>query len=269
MCGVSRPARECRDGSAEGSAAAHVARVAATVCPSRRALRFRRGACRYASLADLYCAFGMTLLRGCYHQILGPRRHLPKLSNGLCRHAGAYVCLNVHLGWQAAESYVERSNAFALIPGHTLLPDCSAAGQPTIEDTSFARHASERGHGTLEETITLRLLSCLLPNVIGLQGPLLDPPAAMSPGVAVRATSWRQVMHRRPVDNVDSRVRSQTYGLKKNCTAFSAVRGSLVPEFQIQTGAPARGSSCCSATRVHRPAAPSCWISSGCGGYPS
>ena len=31
-------------------------------------------------------------------------------------------------------------------------------------------------------------------------------------GVAVRATSWRQVMHRRPVDNVDSRVRSQTYG---------------------------------------------------------
>src|SRR6516164_6118 len=30
---------------------------------------------------------------------------------------------------------------------------------------------------------------------------------------------------RRPVDNVDSRVRSQTYGLKKNCTAFSAVRG--------------------------------------------
>src|SRR5262249_13040396 len=89
-----------------------------------------------------------------------------------------------------------------------------------------------------------------------------------TPGVAVRATSWRQVMHRRPVDNVDSRVRSQTYGLKKNCTAFSAVRGSLVPEFQIQTGAPARGSSCCSATRVHRPAAPSCWISSGCGGCP-
>jgi hypothetical protein len=34
------------------------------------ALRFRRGACRYASLADLYCAFGMTFLRSCYHQIL-------------------------------------------------------------------------------------------------------------------------------------------------------------------------------------------------------
>jgi len=50
-------------------------------------------------------------------------------------------------------------------------------------------------------------------------------------------------MHRRPVDNVDSGVRSQTYGLKKNCTAFSAVRGSFVAEFQIQTGAPARGSS--------------------------
>src|SRR5215831_1576336 len=114
-----------------------------------RALRFRRGACRYASLADLYCAFGMTFLRGCYHQIFGPRRHPPKLSNGLCRHAGAYVRLNLHFGWQAAESYVERSNVFALIPGHRLLPDCSAAEQPTIEGNSFARHASERGHGTL------------------------------------------------------------------------------------------------------------------------
>src|SRR5215813_5240667 len=130
-----------------------------------RALRFRRGACRYASLADLYCAFGMTLLRGCYHQILGPRRHLPKLSNGLCRHAGAYVRLNVHLGWQAAESYVERSNAFALIPGHTLVPDCSAAEQPTIEDTSFARHASERGHGTLEGVPDNKLDG--VPNALG------------------------------------------------------------------------------------------------------
>src|SRR5258708_12448638 len=89
-----------------------------------RRLRFRRGARRHASLADLYCAFGMMFLRGCYHQILGPRRHLPKLSNGLCRHAGAYFLLNQHLGWQAAESYVERSNAFALIPGHRVLPDC-------------------------------------------------------------------------------------------------------------------------------------------------
>src|SRR6266446_10596002 len=92
------------DGSEEGSAAAQVARVASTVCPSRRVLRFRRGACRYASLADLYCAFGMTFLRGCYHQILGPRRHPPKFSNSLCRYAGACVRLNLHLGWQAAES---------------------------------------------------------------------------------------------------------------------------------------------------------------------
>src|SRR3989442_6053674 len=96
---------------------------------SHRALRFRRGACRSASLADLYCAFAMTFLRGCYHQILGPRRHLPKFSNSLCRHAGACVRLNLHLGWQAAESYVERSNAFALIPGHRVLVDCSAAEQ--------------------------------------------------------------------------------------------------------------------------------------------
>src|SRR5262249_60639828 len=51
----------------------------------------------------------------------------PKLPTGFCGHAGAYVRLNLHLGWQAAESYVERSNAFALIPGHRLLPDCSAS----------------------------------------------------------------------------------------------------------------------------------------------
>jgi hypothetical protein len=45
------------------------------------ALRFRRGASRCASLADLHCAFGMEFLRCCYHQVLGPRRHLPKVSN--------------------------------------------------------------------------------------------------------------------------------------------------------------------------------------------
>ena len=54
------------------------------------------------------------------------------------------------LAGKLGENYVERSNAFALVPGHRLLPDCSAAEQLTIEGTSFARHASERGHGTLE-----------------------------------------------------------------------------------------------------------------------
>jgi hypothetical protein len=68
------------------------------------ALLFRRGASRHASLADFYCAFGMTFLRYCYHQILRPHRHLPKFSDSLCRYAGAYVRLNPHLGWQAAES---------------------------------------------------------------------------------------------------------------------------------------------------------------------
>src|SRR5262245_1887819 len=37
-----------------------------------------------------------------------------------------------------------------LYRGHRLLADCSAAEQPTSEGNSFARHASERGHGTLE-----------------------------------------------------------------------------------------------------------------------
>jgi len=85
---------------------------------------YRFGEARAATLADLYCTFGMTFLLCCYHQILGPRRHLPKLSNSLCSHAGAYVRLNPHLGWQSAESYVERINAFALIPRHGDLADC-------------------------------------------------------------------------------------------------------------------------------------------------
>ena len=114
----------------------------------------------------------MTFPRGCYHQILGPSRHLPKLSNGLCRHAGAYVRLNLHFGWQAAESYVERSNAFALVPGHRLLPDCSAAGQPTVEGTSFARHVSEREHGMLEGLPDNKL--DVVPNALGWRlGPLI------------------------------------------------------------------------------------------------
>src|SRR5262249_62093488 len=66
----------------------------------------------------------MPLLRRCYDQILRPRRHLSKFSNSLCRHAGIYISLNPHLGWQAAESYVERSGVFALIPGHMVLADC-------------------------------------------------------------------------------------------------------------------------------------------------
>ena len=117
-----------------------------SVCLSRRTLRFRRGASRYASLADLYCAFRMAFMRGCYHQTLRPRRHLPKFSNSLCRHAGACVRLNLHLGWQAAESYVERSNAFALVPGHRLLPDCSAGEQLTLK--AILSHDMRRSEDT-------------------------------------------------------------------------------------------------------------------------
>jgi hypothetical protein len=76
---------------------------------------FRRDASRYASPAHLYCASGMAFLRGCYHQILGPRRHLPKFANGLCSHSDVWVHLHPHLIWQATKSYVERGNAFGLI----------------------------------------------------------------------------------------------------------------------------------------------------------
>jgi hypothetical protein len=89
-----------------------------TVCLSRRPLLFRRGASRYASLAHFYYVLGMAFLRSYYHQILGPRRHLPKFSNSVCRYSEIFVCLNSHLIWQAAKSDVERGNAFALITGH-------------------------------------------------------------------------------------------------------------------------------------------------------
>src|SRR5262245_31346450 len=78
-------------------------------------LRFWGDASRHASLADLYCAFGMVLLRGCYHQILSPRRYLPKFANGRCRHSDVWVRLDPHLSWQAPKSYVQRGNAFGLV----------------------------------------------------------------------------------------------------------------------------------------------------------
>src|SRR5262249_42198353 len=113
----------------------------------RAALLFRRGASRHASFADLYCAFGMVFPGCCYDQILGPRRHLPKFSNSLCRHAGAYISLNPHLGWQAAESYVERSDVFALIPGHRVLADCPVAAIPSsvMKSRLFTRSPRPRG----------------------------------------------------------------------------------------------------------------------------
>ena len=86
-----------------------------TVRCDSAALGFRRDATRYTGLADLYRAFGMLFLRCCYHQILRPRRHLPKFANGRCRHSDAWVCLDPHLSRQAAKSYVERGNAFGLI----------------------------------------------------------------------------------------------------------------------------------------------------------
>ena len=73
----------------------------------------------------------MPFLRRCYDQTLRPRRYLSKFSNSFCRHAGTYVSLNPHLGWQATESYVERSGVFALIPGHMVLADCPVGAPPS------------------------------------------------------------------------------------------------------------------------------------------
>jgi hypothetical protein len=94
----------------------------------------------------------MDILRCCYHQILGPGRQLLKFSNGLCRHAGACVRFNPHFLWQATESYVERSNAFALISGHgKSLLICSLGAPYQVMNsrrlllTSSARVTSGRG----------------------------------------------------------------------------------------------------------------------------
>jgi hypothetical protein len=42
----------------------------------------------------------MVFLRGCYHQILGPRRHLPKY--GRCRHSDVWVRLDSPAAFCAA-----------------------------------------------------------------------------------------------------------------------------------------------------------------------
>src|SRR5207342_3707941 len=87
------------------------------------------------SLADLYCAFGMMILRCCYHQILGPGRHFPKFANGCYRHSDIWVRLDPHLTWQATKSYVERGDAFGLILHH---------GSLTARSGSFVRLRSQR-----------------------------------------------------------------------------------------------------------------------------
>src|SRR5262249_41638863 len=50
----------------------------------RTPLRFRREAFRSAGLANPYCAFRTAVLRGCYHQILGPHRYFAKLADVFC-----------------------------------------------------------------------------------------------------------------------------------------------------------------------------------------
>jgi hypothetical protein len=57
----------------------------------------------------------MAFLRSYYDQILGPRRYLPKLANGVCRYSDVPLYLDAHLIWQAAKSYVERGSVFGLV----------------------------------------------------------------------------------------------------------------------------------------------------------
>ena len=68
-----------------------------------------------ARLTYSYYAFGMPVLRYCYHQILGPRRYLSEFADGLCRYCNARFHFNPHVTWQASKRYVQRANAFGLI----------------------------------------------------------------------------------------------------------------------------------------------------------
>jgi hypothetical protein len=77
----------------------------------RAYLRFRRSASRYIRLANLYSAVGIALLRNCYGQILGDAvifRSSPAVfGDGTSTR---------NLIWQATESYMERGDAFGLVP---------------------------------------------------------------------------------------------------------------------------------------------------------
>jgi len=68
-----------------------------------------------ARLAHFYYAVGIVLLRNIYHRVFGPRRHLPELADGLCRHPKARLHLDPHTTWQATKGYVQRANALELV----------------------------------------------------------------------------------------------------------------------------------------------------------
>src|SRR5262249_47204843 len=70
----------------------------------------------------------------------------------------------------------------------------------------------------LSDSQTIGATPAVRPAVSSLRGATF----ACAPRGNVMASGYAQAA---TVDNVDSRVGSQTYGLKKNCTAFSAVRG--------------------------------------------
>jgi hypothetical protein len=89
----------------------------------RPCLSLRRDARRHASLAHLYCTFGTAFIWRRYDQILGPRSHVPKFANSVCRNSEILVCLDPHLIRQAAESDMECGSAFRLV-SHKGLPYC-------------------------------------------------------------------------------------------------------------------------------------------------
>jgi hypothetical protein len=128
----------------QGDEATADANAADDLCRDERALRFRRSTSRNASLADLYCAFAMMVLWRCYHQILGPRRHLAKFANRLCRHSGVWVRFDPHLAWQPAKSDVEGGDTFWLI-SHEGFSNCPV-GPPR---TAHKRNASMQQQGFL------------------------------------------------------------------------------------------------------------------------
>src|SRR5262245_1003370 len=86
-------------------------------------------------------------MRSCYGQILGPRGHLPKFAYILWRRLDAWVHLDPHLIRQATESYMERRDAFGLVPHECslLLQDY----QPNVEKQPTTSSLCRRAHARL------------------------------------------------------------------------------------------------------------------------
>jgi hypothetical protein len=101
----------------------------------------------------------MAILRGCYHQILRPRRHFAKFTDSFCRHANVPVDLNLHAGRQATKSNLERGNASGFIShvGSLLSVGYPAVLQPHQRWSTTAGFSSFANTRASRHRVSLRM----------------------------------------------------------------------------------------------------------------